>query len=171
MTNIFEAKFSTGQVVEAAGVSAPNLQTWLRRGLIIGHRDHPIEMPGSPGYRRNFEFFNVMEIAVAKALIDLGVDLGDAFRAGAMFAHTGDEERMPSVPFNGPVFTLLFVAGDCSTEIAWTPGEDALSKARSELGRPDGFTVLEVNPVFDRAAVALGYHPEAIIEAAYGRAN
>lgn len=169
--NIFQATFSTGQVATAAGVSAANLQTWIRRHLIIGHKDHPIEMPGGPGYRRNFSFYNVMEIAIAKALIDLGVDLVDAFRASVRFAHSGNEMRMPGVPFDGPVSTLLCVSGDRSAIVEWSPGDDVLSDVRDQLGGPDGFVLLEVLPVFDRVAVALGYHPQAIIEAAYERAN
>lgn len=162
--DIFDAQFSTGQVLAAAGMANPGLQTWIRRGMIVGHKDRPIDMPGSPGIRRTFTFHNVMEIATAKALVDVGAELIDAFRAAAMFAHTGDEERLPGLPFANDAYTLLCMAGDRSTVVEWEPGTDVLANIRHDLGRPLGFVILQVNPLFDRVTSSLGYHPEAVLD-------
>lgn len=164
--NIFHAQFNTGQVLKAADVTNASLQTWIRRGAIIGHKGHEIENPGSPGYRRSFSFHNVMEIATAKALIDIGVDLSDAFHAGAMFAHTGDEHRLPGLPFTAEAYTLLCVARNHSDVVAWKPGTDILANIRLALHGPLGFVVLQMNPLFDRVTVALGYHPEEVLDLA-----
>lgn len=162
--NIFYAQFNTGQVLKAAGVTNASLQTWIRRGAIIGHKGHEIENPGSPGYRRSFSFHNVMEIATAKALIDIGVDLADAFHAAAMFAHAGDDSRSPSLPFTSQAYTLLCVAGNHSDVVEWVPGIDILASIRLALHRPLGFVVLQMNPLFDRVTTALGYHPEEVLD-------
>ncbi|MFG1303687.1 hypothetical protein V5F34_06060 [Xanthobacter autotrophicus] len=166
--SILGEEFSTGQVLEAADVTNAALQSWIRRGLIVGHKGHSIDMPGSPGVRRKFSFYNVMEIAVAKALIDLGVELVDAFKAAASFSHAGDEERRPSLPYRGQGFTLLCVAGQQSTEVFWKPGEDITEEIRIRLAQPFGWTTLFVDDLFDRVVSALRHHPQAVIDEEYG---
>lgn len=166
--SIFTAEFETGQVIKAADVTNSALQSWIRRSLIIGHKGHEIDMPGTPGIRRKFSFYNVMEIAIAKALVDLGVELADAFKAASAFAHTGDGERDPSLPFREAGVTLLCVAGSRSGEFLWKPGTDITAVIRLHLGRPIGWTTLEVLPVVDRVTSALGYHLQKVIDEAYG---
>ncbi|WP_234052696.1 MULTISPECIES: hypothetical protein [unclassified Xanthobacter] len=169
--SIFNAEFTTGQVIAAADVTNSALQTWIKRGLIVGHKNHQIDMPGTPGIKRKFSFFNVMEIAIAKGLIDLGVELTDAFHHASMFAHTGDEERNPSLLFRDPGFTLLCVAGPKATEVLWMPGTDVTATIRTNLHHPLGWVTLEVNNVFDRVTTSLGYHPEAVLTECYGENN
>ncbi|CAH1653441.1 conserved hypothetical protein [Hyphomicrobiales bacterium] len=166
--SIFNAEFVTGQVLVAADVTNSALQTWIRRNLLVGHKNHEIDMPGSPGIKRKFSFFNVMEIAIAKALVDLGVELADAFKAAALFAHTGDDDRLPSLPFRGVGFTLLCVSGPHSHAVQWKPDVDTVADVRVMLRQPKGWTTLEVMPVFDRVTVTLGYHPSAVVDEAYG---
>lgn len=166
--SIFSEEFGTGQVLEAADVTNSALQSWIRRGLIVGHKGQSIDMPGSPGIRRKFSFRNVMEIAVAKALIDLGVELADAFLTAALFAHSGDDERHPSLPFRGTGLTLLCVAGQRSTAVRWTPGEDVTTLIRDSLLLPAGWTTLVVDDLFERVTAALGHHPYSVTDEAYG---
>ncbi|MFG1280600.1 MerR family transcriptional regulator [Xanthobacter autotrophicus] len=166
--SILTEEFVTGQVLEAADVTNSALQSWIRRGLIVGHRGQSIDMPGSPGIRRKFSFFNVIEIALAKALIDVGVELAAAFQAASDFAHSGDENRLPGLPFTGERHTLLCVAGQRSTVFAWTPGQDPTADIQNELGWPLGWSTVDVGEVFNRVAVALGHHPQAVIDEEYG---
>ncbi len=167
--SIFQAEFTTGQVSAASGVSAASLQTWIRRGVIVGHRGEGVDKPGSPGLRRSFTFRNVIEIAVAKALTDLGLDVSTAFEASARFAHISGSKRLPGLPYPDALYTVLCVGGGRSEMLAWEPGQDFLTMARHHLLNPDAFATLVINDLFDRVVTALGYHPQAVIDEAYGR--
>lgn len=172
--NIFHHPFSTGQVVAATGVSNSALQSWLKRDLIVGHKEGaPIEGGGTPGAHRRFSFFNVMEIAVAKALLDVGMgSVSDAFRAAMGFAHVGNgelpglrPERRPGLPYNDTCLTILCVRQDQSTVEIWKPKSDVFISARQRLG--GGFVVLEINPIFERVTHQLGYDHRDVLSLAY----
>lgn len=173
---IFSAKFSTGQVVEAAGVAHETLQNWMKRDLVIGHKQ--IEGGGSQGRHRQFSFFNVMEIAVAKALIDVGMtDLQAAFRAADAFAHAGQgplpgtPERAPGCPFkDAPGITLIVANKDWSDEIFLSPTDSAMKLYADIFSRRignAGAVILNASDVFDRVTSRLGYHPDEVMGAAY----
>lgn len=182
--NIFEEEFSTGRVVEAASASNATLQTWLRRDLIVGHRGKaPIGGGGTPGAHRKFSFYNVMEIAVGKGLIDVGApSVEAAFQAASDFAHTGTTPsgwagdpaapypREPGMPFN-PYWkvckTLLCVAGQRSEVFAWDGKGDLWSMARAELGFPEGMILLEIDGIYERVVRALGHDPWGVLRFCY----
>lgn len=184
---IFAESFSTGQVIAATGVPNHTLQSWLKRGLVVGpseaKEDHKIQGGGSPGAHRRFSFYSVMEIAIAKALTDIGSpSVETAFRVAAKFAHFargsfgwegGPVEhvrRLPSLPLNhrtGPKRTLLCVSGGTSVVIPWDGKGDVWSAARHALNTPDGFVILEVDRVFDRVVRALGHDPWEVLSEAY----
>lgn len=168
---IFNTDFTAGQVTKAARVKNATLQTWIARGVIIGHgqKDGPasgVDMPGRPGTRRSFTFFNVMEVATAAALIEAGVDVRSAFRAAGHFAHAGSR-RLPSLPFPGDGDTILCVAADRSYELQMKRGENLYVMARHYLGNPRAFTTLNVSDVFDEVAASLGFHPQEVMDEAY----
>lgn len=176
--NIFLEKFSTGQVIAATGVPNATLQSWLKRGIIVGHRN--IEGGGSPGVHRRFSFCNLMEIALAKALIDAGLsDLNFAFGAARHFAHAGTgrseftPERDPGLPFEStadrPGTTMLAACQDRHYLAFCGADTDAISDIRSGLGGPIGFVVVDVSELFDRVMASLHYHPEEVLEAAYAK--
>ncbi len=174
--NIFHAKFSTGQIIKATGITNDTLQNWLKRKLIIGQKD--IEGGGSQGRHRQFSFRNAMEIAVAKALVDLGVDLKVAFHAAGGFAHTGEympgsPERAPGCPFNKhPGITLIAANKDWSDEVFLSPNDSALELYNSLLSRGGiGAVILDAGAIFDIVTVRLGYHPEKVLEVAYPKAK
>lgn len=169
--SIYQQRFTTGQVIAATGTTNASLQSWIRRGVIVGQKEGQIDMPGSPGIRRTFTFFNVMEIAIAKALTDGGMDVTGAFQAGAMFAHSGDESRQPAMPFPGNVYTLLCSTGGSTAIEAWKPGEDVFAIIRDRLLRPVTFSIVIVDDVFDRVCAALKLHPEEVKDQAYGDAS
>ncbi|MCV0429021.1 MAG: hypothetical protein K5905_26500 [Roseibium sp.] len=177
--NIFNDKFASGQVIKSAGISNATLQSWLKREVIVGQKDGSvIEGGGSPGRHRRFSFYNLIEIATAKALIDCGVsDLQVAFSTARKFAHTGiaatkeHPERNPGMPFNisndALGQTLLCMSGEHSFVAFWQPGTDPLLEIRTALRRPIGFVILDMNELFDRVTASLGYHPQEVIEHAY----
>jgi hypothetical protein len=177
--NLFHDKFSTGQVVTAANVPSHTLQSWLKRDVIIGHKEAPIEGAGSSGVHRRFSFHNVMEIAVAKGLIDAGMsDLEAAFFAATRFAHTGRAEighghprRYPSLPFERQHgFTILCVRGQNSKITTWKPGSDFLAGVFQDV-QGQGFVLVEVNSIFDRVVTLLGYDPHQTMHFGYSNSH
>ncbi|WP_419828188.1 hypothetical protein [Sphingomonas sp.] len=175
--NLFHDRFATGQVVTATGVPNPTLQSWLKRDLIVGHKDNPIVGGGSPGAHRRFSFYNVMEIAIAKGLLDIGLgSVTNAFMAATSFAHVGgsgignEPDRHPGLPFDTRPragYTLLCVAGERRAAIHWTPGVDPLAIIRHRLGNAGGFVMLEIDPIFWSVTHRLGYDHRDVLELAY----
>lgn len=182
--NIFLERFSTGQVTAAAGITNPGLQSWLRRGYVIGHAEEStatIEGAGSPGLYRRFSFHTVMQLAIAKALTDCSqMGARDALYAGGAFAHTGDvymsethPSRVPGVPFD-PVNdgqTMLAVACQPDgypnvTEVPRKVGTDIYPILRHLL-RSDSFVLVLVNPIFERVVGALGHDHNQVLTIAY----
>jgi len=177
MTN--HITFTTGQVVAATGVANESLQNWLKRELIVGQK--AIEGGGSKGRQRRYSFFNVIEIAMAKALIDAGLTaLEPAFHAAHVFAHTGDSRRLPACPFNQrPGYTLLLAGPGWADTFFMAPDAKALElyAALVPQGRI-GATFINASRVFDNVCSRLmeitgdsQFHPEAVLEAAYSGAN
>lgn len=173
------ATFSTGQVVAATGVAHESLQNWLKRGLVVGQKD--IEGGGAKGRHRRYSFFNVIEIAMAKALIDAGMStLEHAFYAAALFSHTGVGGRIPSHPFNQrPGYTLLVAGPGWADTFFLSPDTKALElyAALVPQGRI-GATFINASRVFDNVCGRLmeitgdkQFHPEAVLEAAYSKAG
>jgi len=178
--NIFNERFSTGQVIAATGLPNHTLQSWLKRDLLVSQPEAPIEGGGVPGLHRKFSFHSVMEIAVAKALCDIGLSTANSLKAAVHFAHMGQvityyegespdwaAMRRPSLPFdnrNGGK-TLIFVAGEKSGELHWRPGTDILTTAISKFG--DGFVMLNASDVFERTTRALDFDPNVVMASAY----
>lgn len=165
-SNAYSATYSTGDVLKAADLANNTLQTWIRRGFIIGHSGGGVEMPGRPGVRRRFSFHNLIEIAIATALSRSGMEVAGAFKAAHRFAHSSDGDRLPALPFPEGR-TLLCVANGRAVEVRWKPGEDWHAVTRVELGRPEIMTVLDVSDLFDRAIAALELHPQRVIDDGY----
>lgn len=173
--NAFQSKFSTRQVLAAAGVSNDNLQNWLRRGLVIGQEK--IGGGGGQGHHRQFSFFNVIEIAAAKALIDAGMgNLEAVFYAANLFAHTGEDGRIPGCPFNtAPGYTLLVAWPDGANVLFLSPKDGALALYTTLVSNNRiGATFANVSRVFDDVCGRLmeitgskEFHPEAVMEFAY----
>lgn len=168
--DVFESRFTTGQVLRAVGVANPTLQTWIRRGLIVGQRaDGPaVDMPGQAGHRRTFSFFAVMQIAVANAILGVSGRTARAFEAAIEFAHLGDQQRAPSVPFPEGQ-TWLLVSDETELLVNVTPGHSPfLSATWPGSSTPSAVIAVDVGSIFDRVCAALGAHPQAVIEANTG---
>lgn len=174
--NIFFDRFAASQVTAAAGITNPALQSWLRRGHVIGHPEADtsnIEGGGSAGIHRRFSFHTVMQLAIAKALTDCsGMGAKEALYAGGYFAHTGSEARTPAVPFNGGgSFLGVALHPDeeypAVTVASWKPGIDLYPNLSHRL-RTRNFVMVFLNPIFDAAVTSLGYRPEDVLDRAYG---
>lgn len=175
--NAFAITVEAAQTAAAAGITDQTLQNWLKRDVIVGHkrREGTIGGGGSKGRRRQFTFFNVMEIATAAALLRVGVsDLGLAFEAACGFSHFGEGElpgrpkRNPSLPFDAAGYTMLVLAGEKSDVVLHTPGQDLLSVIRSTFRNTEGFVILDMSDLFDRVCASLGLHPEEVLRQSYG---
>lgn len=164
----FARSFSTGDLIKAADVTGAALQTWIRRGLIVGTDETGVDMPGQAGIRRAFSFGNLMEVAMGAALIKRGISPAHAFKAAAKFAHTGGGGRRPGLPYPDGS-TLLCVDGDRSS-VMHVPQAGTVAEMKRSLRAAEGFYILYADLVFDRVTAALGWHPEAVLEAGYAEA-
>lgn len=173
--NIFQDRFTTGQVVAATDLPNHTLQSWLKRNMLTGNPVEPIEGGGASGSHRKFSFFTVMEIAIAKALTDLGISAADALKTARHFAHVGrgplpgSPERRPSLPYlnNGMAArTLICAAGGRSVEVLWEVKKDIIAQARWQL-QSAAFVIVEVDEIFERVVSHLGYDPRDVMNFAY----
>jgi hypothetical protein len=173
--DVLAQRYTTGQVLRASGATNAALQTWIRRGFIVGQRadtqaegvaaPSPVDMPGESGHRRTFSFYGVVQIAVAKAIIDVSGKAERAFEAAIEFAHLGDEQRSPGVPFrDGRTWLLVAEYEERLVNATW--GADPHMRAAwAGGGRRDAVIAVDVNAIFDRVCAALDIHPQAVIEA------
>lgn len=173
-------KFSATEVTEITGVTKYNLQSYLTRGhLSFGGED--IEGGAVQGKRRSFYFYTVMQIALAKSLIDLGMTAKSAFSHVAEFSHTGGDPFMdepgrwaglPHHHEHGE--TILAVSGDRNSLGCWKMGEgDYLAKTLASLGGSqgalgvEGAVLVNASLVFAGVCRRLGLHPFEVLDEAY----
>lgn len=167
--SIFHQQFTNSEIVAATGVTNFQLQNWLKRGQIIGHG---VEGGGSPGKHRKFSFFNLMQIAVAKALIDVGMtDMQQVTHAAGCFAHTGDmaignrPERIPGFPFKEG--KTLLIAGPERSEEYQLLSSERLGLAAAIFKHGVGAVVINVSAVFENTLRRAGFDPIEITREAY----
>lgn len=172
--NIYDDDFSTADVLSAVDIAEAKLQSWLRRGLIVGQREGKIV--GSQGRARRFSFHSVMEIAVAAALIDTGVPVDTAFQVTRKVAYVGASDRVAGLPWpRSQGETLLAVSGDKTRLIRTIEGADVfLHFADAGQAKPDRVNVVDVSAIFDRVSAKIyedGNAPNSILEAEYPEAG
>jgi hypothetical protein len=172
---VLSKEFSAKEVCEICGVSNDSLQNWIKRKLIVGHRE--IKGGGQgPGRHRRFSFFNVVEVAIANRLMTLGMQPKEAFKNAAHFAHSGGggevfdmPERLPGLPFHQEHGDTIFAVGLRGTwEAIWgrTPTSDPYAQMRQHVG--DDFISLNVTNVFNELCNAMGLHPFKTLDEIYG---
>ena len=134
------------------------MQNWLSRGLLTSGK---IEGGGVQGKFRLLDFFNVMQIAIAKELIDIGVPAGTALRKAQDFAHVGNgpinglPERLPGLPFHtSHGLTVLAVSADRTWEDLWVKGRDTYTSIRHNLNA-ETFVAINATRVFQRVCDGL----------------
>lgn len=177
--NIIERTFMAAEVAELTGASPKDVQNWAARGVMVGHR---VEGGGSKGKARRFSFFNVMEIAVAKAILDAGSrNVEAAFKAAAGFSHAGDggsgwegddtppsPHRLPGLPWHHDHDdTRLFVNGGASFAVADGIIGHSEHRALIYLGRPPAYLVVNVSQVFGLICQRAGLDARVVLDAVY----
>lgn len=172
--SIFHRRFLNAEIVLSTGVTNDQLQNWMKRGLIIGQDG--VEGGGGPGRHRTFSFFNLMEVAIAKALIDAGQgDLQIATRTAKFFAHTGDgalpgkPARLPGLPFYVPNSKTLIISGAKRSEEYLLTGKDRpLSLYAAIMAHGSGATVIDASKVFQEVMTILDISAHFTLKEAYG---
>jgi hypothetical protein len=167
---IQETKFTLAETAKGSGASADSIQNWIKSGKISG--TDQIEGGEGKGNRRLFSFRSVMEIAAANALLETTFqrDVAHAFRCAKIFAHIGEDGRIPGFPFEDGN-TVLCASKDHARVIQYIPTHDILATMRDRLLEPTAFIVLDMSTVFDCVVQALGYQPQQQIDLAYKKAD
>lgn len=94
--NIYKPQFSSAQVAKAAGMADATFRFHLRSGKwrIIGSMG--AQERGRNGQAHQFTIYDALGFALARELMECGVDPKEAFdRAMLDYAHSGDEGREP----------------------------------------------------------------------------
>ena len=166
--NILIQQYLASTTAAAANVAPATLQNWLKRKLIVGHRDE-IEGGGVQGKHRHFSFNAMMQIAVANALLDAsgGMEIKAALDAAMVFAHSGDEKRLPGHPYHYKDGDTFLATYGGRTAILTKVDDDFVSQILEHLAQPPGFVVVNVSKVFQRVCAVLDVHPYDVLDAAY----
>jgi DNA-binding transcriptional MerR regulator len=86
-----------GAVSRATNVPLPTLGRWLDRGTIKPScRD---KASGGSGEHRQFSRNTIIQIAIARKLIELGIAAGPANEAASMFTEHAQRDRAAGTPF------------------------------------------------------------------------
>ena len=174
--NIFDQKYTAQAVATAVGCEAKQISDWCNTGRIVGQRE-----PLGKGRSRQFSWFNVMEIAIANELMNIGVKSPqDAFAVAQSFSHTNDAdarmlvkedgaERISSCPYHHSLgTTFLFVAGSVGHIILSEDGNVNLFTVSRPYSRARGYIVVNVSEVFAAVLHRLGHEYRVILNDAYG---
>ncbi|WP_265502209.1 MerR family transcriptional regulator [Paracoccus beibuensis] len=160
------------EIVGATGVTNDQLQNWMKRGLIIGQAH--VEGGGKPGKHRTFSFFNLIEISIAKALLDVGhTDLKLISRSAAEFAHVGTSRpgrprRLPGLPFGVPNSRTLFIVSPTRADaFLLQEGTSALAFYAAAMPGGSGATIIDASRVFDDVMTILGISAQLTLREEY----
>lgn len=187
--SLYDMKFTAAQVSEITGVSANNLQNWVKRKLIIGQ--NTFDGGGSQGRHRQFNLYALMQLALTEDLARAGLETSIAAKAAASFSHVGGggevfdlPERNPGFPFHQRFGETIFGVGpDGRTfEELWEstkgPGEarrDTYGNLRQALGNT--FMTVNASEIFNRVCGGIGvvmrsrdFHPYKVLDEAYPEA-
>lgn len=178
---IHSQTFTVSEASKATGVKADSIKNWTKQGVMIGHRT--IGGGGSAGRKRTYTFRNILEIAVAGALLDLGIkSVPEAFRGANEFAHTGHGKtgyaesirgtsaRDPGLPYH---FTLgdtyLYMSGEHCYITLHREDVVPVSIIQQALRRPIGYIALNLTKVFANVCNNIPDCPDYrnVLDAAY----
>ena len=176
---LYTRMFTPQEVATATGLEAKSIHNWATRGLIVGQRDAV-----GKGHTRMFSWFNVMEVAVAAALMEIGMNSPqDAFAGTRLFSHSGDggsgwaqddaiadddDLRLPALPYHHSAgVTFLFVWKEGAEVRLSKDGTIDLHSIRPEYSRATGFIVLNLSELFARVAYRLGCDYRVLLDQAY----
>ncbi|MCE8005996.1 hypothetical protein [Aestuariivita sp.] len=171
-----ELRFSTAQVAQICDIPKEKFQLWNARYCITG-KSHQPEGGGAQGKARRYTFRHVMDFAIAKALVDAGMNPKEAFAKSPHFAHFGstddmDHLRVPGLPMHQEYGDTLMIVGGIGHWIGChNRSNQALDEAMGYLGGPigdlDSFVVVNASKVFGRVCRRLGLHPFEVLDERY----
>lgn len=176
--------YTAQSVAAATGTTSKQITDWCNQGQIMGQRK-----PLGKGRRREFTFFNVMEVAGAVALMDIGIKApADAFSAASKFSHIGSDhsgfvndnnelveheptpERWPGLPYHHTEGeTFLIVSGDMARTVLSVSGELDTYAPFPMHTRPMGFIALNVSEVFKVVMHNMGVDWRVVLDEVYER--
>jgi len=168
-----DRKYNASDVGRTNKMSIQRLNSWHERGLITGLKD--LEGAGKQGRNRRYSFYNVMEVAIAKALIDQGLNVKMAFKAAQMFAHSGADGRKMSLPLHHKI-GQTYLAADNKTgksQIGIMPETDAALFIRSigiALGNQVSWAIVDVSELFMDVSLNCGVNYRKVLDEAYPEA-
>lgn len=175
---------SAQDVARATGTTSKQITDWCNQGLVLGQKGRL-----GKGHRREFSLNNLMEIAVAVALMQHGIrSPADAFAAAMGFAHVGSgpsgwvdkngkivedpplPERKPGFPYHfrhGE--TYLIVSGAQAKVIFVKKGQLDLYSMLPGLARPPAvFIAVNVSTVFAGVVENMGEDWRVVLDQVYG---
>ena len=179
--NPFDRSYMAHEVATLAGTTTKNVQNWTQRGLIGGHSDTTDKRK-----QGQYSWFNVMEVACAVALMEIGLNRPQiAFTAAMHFAHIGKGQtgwvgepaadqavRYPGLPFHHMRgVTFLYVAGENSAVMLHRifneePFAESYFTLRRRLGA-EGWIALNVTEVLKAVMERAGEDYRKMLDAAY----
>lgn len=172
-------------VAKATGTTPKQITDWCNQGLVLGQKDRL-----GKGHRREFSLNNLMQVAVAVALMQHGIrSPADAFQAAMHFAHVGSDHsgwvdkngnmvEDPPLPKRKPGYpyhfrdgeTYLIVSGERSKEILVKKGQLDLYSIFPDLpGTPAVFIAVNVTEVFKAVTRNMGEDWRVVLDRVYGR--
>lgn len=180
--NPFDRSYMAHEVATLAGTTTKNVQNWTQRGLIVGHLDTTDKRKHG-----QYSWFNVMEVACAVALMEIGLNRPQiAFMAAAHIAHIGKGQsgwvgepaididvRWPGLPFHHMRgLTFLYVAGENSIVVLHRifnkeAFADTYFTITRRLGTKAGFVALNVTEVFKAVMERAGEDYRKMLDDAY----
>lgn len=167
--DLLNRKYTAQSVALATGTTAKQITDWCNLGQIMGQRGTP-----GKGRKREFSFFNVMEVAGAVALMEVGIrSPADAFKAASYFSHIADggggsPTRRPSLPFHfREGDTFLAVSGDMSKVVLSADGTVNTNSIFPVMRRPAGFILLNVSAVFAQMMHRMTLDYREVLDEAY----
>lgn len=148
MIDLSEAKWTFAQAAQLAGYEKLNtLRSYFQKGWfrIIGR---PPASKGR-GSAELLSLYDVLSLAVAKHLIDLGAVPRLAFEAGVSFGHFGDASRDPGELYGSGFTVMVYFPSDGATRILRVKSAVELAELFSHprSGKREGSIQLLLNDV------------------------
>lgn len=169
--------FTSQSVALATGLDPKAIQNWASRGLIVGQRDGT-----GKGFHLRFSWFNVMEVALADALMKVGMSsIQDAFAAAQLFAHTGegpsgyagdtslDIIRTPSLPWHHSLGQTILIVHQDGSSVKLVSNDGTIDLWGLTPAGLDftGFIVLNVTEIFRQVCFRMAQDYREVLDEAY----
>lgn len=176
---LLNREFTAQSVALATGCDVRKISDWATRGMIVGGNGGGIQ-----GRSRKFSFFNVMEVAIATQLMDIGLSsVQDAFKAAAHFSHSGEirsgwvgddhsdepSPRLPGLPHHHNLGLSFLFAWDKGSAVVLTnySGEVKLAELTPDYHHARGFIVVNVSELFIGICTRMALDYREVLDEAY----